>query len=185
MPLGEPDVVALDKVIQALVGPRLLHHPKPRVQGLTLTCLREALRICRLCEEEEEDGRTEDKDEEGDAQASISSYEMNYVTQNVTTSVREPLRASQDIWATEGGETCRLIKYFLIFVLNSSVPTALTNPSYQRKRLERNAVGACFGVASCPQVCSGRLPFLALSLCTLPSPVLFSLFLFSISLRVK
>jgi hypothetical protein len=60
------DVAALDDVIQALVDPRMLHHPAQRVQGLALACLREALRVCRL-DDSDADAGDGDADESGGA----------------------------------------------------------------------------------------------------------------------
>ncbi len=67
------DVAALDDVIQALVDPRMLHHPTLRVQGLALACLREALRVCRLDDSGADAAAAAgeadaDADEAGDAQ---------------------------------------------------------------------------------------------------------------------
>jgi hypothetical protein len=39
---------ALDRLIEELVEPRLLHHASKRLQGLVLACLREAIRVYRL-----------------------------------------------------------------------------------------------------------------------------------------
>jgi hypothetical protein len=54
---------ALDRLIEELVEPRLLHHASKRLQGLVLACLREAIRVCRLY------GDDDDDDDDDDASA--------------------------------------------------------------------------------------------------------------------
>lgn len=54
-PADEQALLSLDDLVATLMRPPLLHHKAKRVQALVLACLRQALRIVRMCEEEKEE----------------------------------------------------------------------------------------------------------------------------------
>jgi hypothetical protein len=99
------DVAALDHVIQELVEPGLLHHPSPLLQGLALACLQEALRVCRLIDDDDNNDLAIEKDEE----------DTGVVVETAATS-RDARRAPTppplegEMWLTAGGEMCQRIK---------------------------------------------------------------------------
>jgi hypothetical protein len=105
---GEDEAAALDDLIQALVVPELLHHDSRRLQGLVLACLREAIRVCRLGHEHDEERK---KSEGGDTRPTPMADGATRASHppSVPPARQEP-SGNDDIWLMADDKMCEVIK---------------------------------------------------------------------------